>query len=534
MSKHICYTTAHLMKQCPKCKQHFETGTIFCPNDGEKLISFEGEDPLLGELLDGKYLIEAKVARGSTASVYKARHVQLEIPVALKIMHSHLTLDKTAVERFRREAVAAMQIRHPNAIGVLDFAINPDGLVYVVTELLLGVSLREKVSSNHPFSLAETNEIMQQVCAAVHVAHKRNIIHRDLKPDNIFLHEDHGQQVVKVLDFGIAKLAELSSAMSPRLTRQGYVLGTPHYMSPEQCNGKEIDARADIYSLGVMLYEMLTGVVPFNGSSYSAIVIKKMREKPTPIYEIREEIPPIVNAVVMHALNKNPEERPETVQMFARELEVAIRAVTEEEFLKVFRTASEQELDAAIMLASEPGRFSTGPVPKVTGSFTKLRSTGRLILEDEDSEEKEEKEEKGLSVINLSIPNSFAVEFAPTLEQKFQDLKDAEPVEEKVSSEVIEATESSKEQPVLVESLRRNVDRYSELLEYTAEGDTVLRDEMLQRAKEIHVLLDVVIGDLEVGSELDKVFFEELRANVDALRAIMFHMHKNREKSPAS
>ncbi|KAF0214651.1 MAG: serine/threonine protein kinase bacterial, partial [bacterium] len=353
------------MKQCPKCKQKFELGTVFCPSDGDRLIKIQGvakEDPLIGEVVDNKYLVECKVAKGGTASVYRAKHIQLDLSVALKVMHSHLATDKTAIERFRREAFAAMHIRHPNAIAILDFSICSDGMVYVVTEFLSGVSLRERILQNYVFSIAEANEIIQQACAAVFVAHKRGIIHRDLKPDNIFLHKDQGQEVVKVLDFGIAKLGDEQpiNDFSGRLTRHGYVLGTPHYMAPEQCQDKEVDARTDVYALGIVLYEMLTGRVPFNAKTYSAIVYQKVKETPPPMYEIRSDIHPLVDGVVRRALAKKPDDRPESMMTFARELELAVRAVTEDEFLNVFQNASENELEAAILLAGEPARNITG------------------------------------------------------------------------------------------------------------------------------------------------------------------------------
>ncbi|MDW8411388.1 MAG: serine/threonine-protein kinase [Acidobacteriota bacterium] len=439
----------------------------------------EGGDPIIGELIDGKYLVEARVARGGTATVYRAKHVQLEIPVALKVMHPHLTVDKIAVERFRREAMAGMQIRHPNAIGVLDFAVTASGVVYVVTEFLSGVTLRDRISEGYEFTVVEANEIMQQVCAAVAVAHKRGIIHRDLKPDNIFLHEDNFQQVVKVLDFGIAKIHE--QQRTAKLTRQGFVLGTPHYMSPEQCHGREVDARSDIYSLGVVLYELLTGSVPFQGNSYSAIVVKKMREQPRPVYELRPDIPPLVNAVVMHALSKDPNERPESVQMFARELEIAIRAVTEEEFSRVFRSASERELEAAILLAGEPGRFSSGSTAKVTGTFQSLSEANRAVV-------------SGLPT--SSSTGTFA------LERK---------------TETVVA---------LREQLHKDAERYLELLQLTEDALQLLRQEMCSLSKEIRMLLDVVIGDLEAGKAIDETFFSELKTHIDSLRAVMYHMNR--------
>lgn len=497
------------MRQCPNCKQEFDSGVVFCPTDGERLLVPEDEedeeevDPLIGELIDNKYLIEEKVARGGTATVYRARHIQLDLSVALKMMHSHLTVDKTAIERFRREALAAMYIRHPNAIAVLDFAITANGMVYVVTEFLSGVTLRDRIMAQHTFSLIEANEIIQQICAAVAVAHKRQIIHRDLKPDNIFLHQDGGQELVKVLDFGIAKMGEANilTEANHRLTRQGFVLGTPHYMSPEQCADKEVDHRTDIYSMGVVLYEMLTGYVPFNGRSYSAIVTKKVREKPRPSYELRPDIPQLVDAVIMRAMAKKAEERPDSILAFGRELEFAIRAATEQEFKNIFEGASDRELEAAILLVSEPGRTTA--------------NLGRYGTD--------------ISIANINTdetrenPNAVPVEIKSGLKESNDPSS--------TSSQKALRNSSFERTATPAALLQRPASHYDELLQLSDDGPKLLRQEMQQLSKEMSMLLQIVIFELDNDNPLDPLFFGELRNTVDSLRAVMYHLQHHYEQN---
>ncbi|MBI4850545.1 MAG: serine/threonine protein kinase [Acidobacteria bacterium] len=341
------------MKRCSVCSRKFEDSNTFCPYDGRELVSLLTQD-IIGRLIDNKYLIENKIARGGTGTVYKAMHVQLNVSVAVKVLHTERMSDALAVERFRREAYAAMQVRHPNAIAVFDFGVTTDNLVYVVMELLRGMSLRQKLKQMCYVSLLDVNSIIQQISAAVAIAHKRKIVHRDLKPENVFIHNDGDEEIVKVVDFGLAKLRGfIDDVESPALTRDGLVIGTPLYMSPEQSRGRSVDKRSDIYSLGVMLYEMLTGTLPFRGSSLSEIAIKHATEKPRPVYEIRPVLPAVINAVVMHALEKVPKNRPSTVTEWAASLHAAVKAVTEGQFRDLFINASDEDLEAAILLTGE-------------------------------------------------------------------------------------------------------------------------------------------------------------------------------------
>lgn len=445
------------MKQCLRCQRKFENKSLFCPYDGQRLVYIRTDHDLIGRLIDNKYQIEEIIAKGGAGAVYRAKHIQLNANVAVKVMHGNSTTsDVTTIERFRREAFAAMQIRHPNAIAVMDFGVTSENLVYVVMEYLQGKTLREKLKEKGYLSISEANEIVQQICAACAISHRRKIVHRDLKPENIYLHLEDGQEVVKVLDFGIAKFkSSINNEGDGKITRQGFVVGTPHYMSPEQCYGKEVDARSDIYSLGIILYELLTGVVPFSGPSHTVIAVKQASERPRPTYEVRKGIPAVVNAVVMHALEKNPNNRPPDMSSFGNELDAAVKAVTEQEFLKVFGNASEQDLEAALLLASDP---------------VKRHSS-----------------DSGTTHV----------------EQQVNRVATALSEQETTSVEEVAAT---------------GVSLYATGSIHRSQVD---KDQLLNASKEAAMLMQIIIGDLETENPLDYLFLNELRAALSNLQDML-------------
>jgi serine/threonine-protein kinase len=254
-------------------------------------------------------------------TVYRARRLAIGDMAAVKILHPEQLSDPSAVERFRREAHTAARLKHPNVVSIYDFGVSQEGLVYLVMELVEGESLSQMIERQGTIDPATAAEVARQVCAALDEASRQGVVHRDIKPENILLQPASSGLNVKVLDFGVASLRDIAVS---RLTRTGSVVGTPHYMSPEQCMGEELDGRSDIYSFGVVLYEMLTGVVPFNSPTPTAIVVQQVNQAPPPMRDLNVNIPPQVEAVVLHALKKQREARPQTAGDLARELMAAV------------------------------------------------------------------------------------------------------------------------------------------------------------------------------------------------------------------
>ncbi|MEA2874473.1 MAG: eukaryotic-like serine/threonine-protein kinase [Hyphomicrobiales bacterium] len=317
------------MLHCPTCGRHYSADFEVCPEDQSPLqadatiAGLAPVDPLVGHTLDDKYRLEEKLGVGGMGTVYRARHLLIDRPVAVKVLNQRFVEDEAARTRFRREARAAGRLQHTNAVTVTDFGESHDGYVYLVMELLEGRTLREVLAKEAPLDPARSVSLMMQISAAVAAAHEAGIIHRDLKPANIFIvQRAEVPAVVKVLDFGIAKLAaeSLDEDEPLTLTQIGAMIGTPRYMSPEQCDGAELTPAADVYSLGVILYEMLTGTVPFSGSTPLAIAMKHTSEAPRNPREFVSTIPPALEQIVLHALEKRPPDRPANAAEFRKEL----------------------------------------------------------------------------------------------------------------------------------------------------------------------------------------------------------------------
>jgi eukaryotic-like serine/threonine-protein kinase len=281
------------------------------------------KDPLIGLTLDEKYHLEERLGEGGMGTVYRARHLLMDRPVAIKVLHPQFVENEGARTRFQLEARAAVLLHHANAVSVTDFGQTADGLVYIVMELLEGRTLREILVKEAPLETARATSIMLQTSDAVAAAHKAGIIHRDLKPSNILITQSaDAPAVVKVLDFGIAKLASdiLDDEDACAVTLPGTPIGTPRYMAPEQYEGLDLTPAADVYSLGVILYEMLTGMAPFTGVTPVEIAIKHANDTPLPPRAIVAAIPEDVETVVLHALEKQPEARPADAAEFRDEL----------------------------------------------------------------------------------------------------------------------------------------------------------------------------------------------------------------------
>jgi serine/threonine-protein kinase len=299
-------------------------------------MSEAGDPALIGRRIAGKFVVEKHLGGGSMGAVYRARDDTLERRVALKVMHPSVAVDPTFVTRFHREARAASRLDHPSSVRVIEFGEEPDGLLYMAMEYLEGRDLYKVIHEDWPLSEERIADIMMKALAAIAVAHEMGVIHRDLKPENIMIldrKDDDGRDLVKVCDFGIAKITERdeSSPNAPpktagtKLTTAGLVVGTPEYMSPEQARGEKLDPRSDLYSMGVILYQLLTGRVPFLGDSALATVLKHISDPPEPPRTIYPGVHRGLEAVCMRALEKEREARFQT----AREMRAAIKAVME-------------------------------------------------------------------------------------------------------------------------------------------------------------------------------------------------------------
>ena len=255
------------MKTCTSCRVELPPQAAFCLACGAPVAaeSASAEDPLIGTTLKETYHVDERIGGGGMGDVYLARHVALDAPVALKILKRSLAADPLLVQRFQREARAASRLRHPNIVQVTDFGALPDGTLFMAMEHVHGKDLGRMIVEEFPIAQDRVIRIGAQILSALSEAHEHGILHRDLKPANVMIgSRRHERDLVKVLDFGIAKIQQADDRAAT-LTQAGIVCGTPGYMSPEQWNADPLDARSDLYSVGVILYELLTGRRPLEG-----------------------------------------------------------------------------------------------------------------------------------------------------------------------------------------------------------------------------------------------------------------------------
>lgn len=329
------------------------------------------KDPLAGEMLAEKYCIESRIGKGAMAVVYKAVQKPIDRVVAVKILNHNYSRDMIAVKRFKLEAKTLSTLRHRNILSVLDLGNTENGQPFFVMEFLDGISLESLIEKRGPVPVARAVPIFGQICDALAYAHAQGVIHRDLKPGNVMLlREENGDELVKLVDFGIVKVDKKLQLISQQLTKRGEVWGSPVYMSPEQCKGEELDARADVYSLGLLMYESLLGTAAISGANIGAIVSAQLTKKPASFHEAVPElrIPDSLERIVFRTLEKNKDDRFSSME----ELKAALESCAAQYGIKIRKTTG--------AYARQADSDETQPVRTYVGRLEESEATTQAPL----------------------------------------------------------------------------------------------------------------------------------------------------------
>ena len=344
---------------CPSCGADAEDSSRFCPACGATLVRAVDADEYVGKTIAQKYRVEALIGEGGMGKVYRARQLALDKVVVLKVLRRTLLSDERTVARFHREARAASRLNHPNSINVLDFGQAEDGALFIAMEYVAGQDLHDILTREWPLGETRVVRLVSQILSALSDAHSAGVIHRDLKPENIMVEQRRNEgDFVKVLDFGIAKITD-STDDGPALTRAGFVCGTPEYMSPEQVRGAQLDHRSDLYAVGVILYQLTTGLLPFESDSAVGFATKHLTEEPPPPSRRRPDarISPGMERLILRALSKSPDDRPANAEVFKAELQAADKERRRSE-------ASLRRIQPPAVLAPLPRKSTSSCPPK--------------------------------------------------------------------------------------------------------------------------------------------------------------------------
>jgi predicted Ser/Thr protein kinase len=321
------------MKYCPLCDRKYEDELVECEVDGATLrLLGAKQDPYSGKLIKGRYNVISKIGEGGMGSVYLAEQVSIGRKVALKVLQGNYASDDEFIGRFRREARLAASLNHRNIVTIYDFDQGNDGSLFLAMEYLQGDKLSEVIRKDGALDIGRAVRLGLQIADGLAAAHRAGVIHRDIKPDNVMVVGARGTEEVKLMDFGIARM--MDTGTMGNLTRPGMIMGTPAYMAPEQAEGADVSEKTDIYALGIVLYEMLSGSVPFKASTPSAVLIKQLQESPAPLRKIRREVPAALERIVMQALEKKPQKRPHDMPEVVQELQKIAATSTVEDVPK--------------------------------------------------------------------------------------------------------------------------------------------------------------------------------------------------------
>ncbi|HUQ02300.1 MAG TPA: protein kinase [Kofleriaceae bacterium] len=308
---------------CVNCRRELAPAALFCPACGTPRVREGATDDLIGKVLGERFLVQERLGQGKSGTIYRAEHVTLRRKVAIKVLHDGLSRDDLAIERFRREATSVAEIDNEHIVEIHDFGRTPDGRLYLAMELLEGETLDAALARDGKMPIDRVADVVMQVGEALVEAHSVGFVHRDLRPRNLYLAARRGKaNFVKLLDFGLSKLVESGGAAAS--TSLGMTFGDPRYMSPEQAKGDAIDRRADIYSLGCIAYEMLTGEPPFVGGKVFDVLTRHVNEKPQPVRSKRPDVPAWLDAAIMRSLAKSPDDRFVTAQKMVEAMRVGL------------------------------------------------------------------------------------------------------------------------------------------------------------------------------------------------------------------